>query len=120
MKITEVTINKPKSRESAMNQAVYFLEQIEVYSRRKENIMKNSKDVNDKIKRLEKTLEEYNTQMEVLDKNTATWESRLQELRLDYNLVESEIAELRSSLLREKIEQLRLKADTQVKATHNF
>lgn len=111
MKVTEVKLNKPRNRRSALNQAVYILEQISVLSHRKENIMKNKELANEKISRLEKVLKEYDSQLEVIDYSNIQWKKILKDLKLDYNLTEAEILELKSSLLREKIQNLKLKAD---------
>lgn len=113
MKVTEVKLNKPKNKQAALNQAVYILDQIDVYDRRKENIMNNKKLANEKISRLEKVLQEYDSQLETINTNSSNWKKTLEDLKLDYSLTEAEILELKSSLLREKIQNLKLKADIQ-------
>lgn len=110
MKVIEVRLNKPKSKQAALNQAVYILDQLDVYSLRKENIMKNKKLANEKISKLEKVLQEYDSQLETIDINSSTWKKTLEDLKLNYSLTEAEILELKSSLLREKIQNLNLKA----------
>lgn len=111
MKVTEIRLNRPRNKQTALNQAVYILEQIDVNDHRKENIMKNKNLANEKIRRLEKVLLEYESQLEAIDTNNSNWKKILEDLKLDYNLTEAEILELKSSLLREKIQNLKLKAD---------
>lgn len=113
MKVETVTVNKPKNRKAALNQAIYILNQIDVYDRRKENVMNNIKLTQEKIERLNGVLEEYSRQIEAIDTNSSNWKETLKELRSDFNLTEAEILELRSSLLREKIQDLKKKADIQ-------
>lgn len=113
MKVTKVEVNKPKNKQAALNQAVYILDQLDVYNRRKENIMNNRNLANEKIRRLEKVLQEFDSQLDTIDINSSKWKQTLEDLKLDYSLTEAEILELKSSLLREKIQNLRLKADVQ-------
>jgi len=113
MKVTEVKLNEPKSRRAALNQAVYILDQIDVANQRRRNIMNNKKLANDKISKLEKVLREYDSQIEAIDISSSNWKKTLEELKLNYSLTEAEILELKSSLLREKIQNLKLKADIQ-------
>lgn len=113
MKVIEVKLNRPRNRRTALNQAIYILDQMSVIKRRKENIMKNKDLANDKIKKLEKVLQEYDLQLETIDINSTNWGKTLEELKLNYSLTEAEILELKSSLLREKLQSLKLKADIQ-------
>lgn len=113
MKVAIVNPNKPRNKKAALNQAVYILEQIDAYDLRKENIMRNKILANEKISKLEKVLQDYNLQLEAIDTNSTNWKKYLEDLKLEYSLTEAEILELKSSLLREKIQNLKLKADIQ-------
>lgn len=113
MKRNFVQVKRPKSHKAAVNQAIYILDQLDIHSTRRRNIMKNQDLVNEKIRKLTVTLEEYSKQLEAIDTSAADWKETLEELKLDFNLTESEILEARSSLLREKISKLTQKADIQ-------
>lgn len=105
-----VTVNKPKTKQAALNQAVYILNQLDQHNKRKENILMNKNNTQDKIERLKKVLEELDAQIAKVDTTTANWNQVLEELKLDFNLTESEILTLQSELTRSKIEELRKKA----------
>lgn len=111
MKNNIVSVNKPKTKSAALNQAVYILNQLQQHNKRKENILMNKNNTEQKIQKLKEVLTELDQQISKVDKNLENWESILQELKLDFNLTESEILTLQSELTRSKIEELRKKAD---------
>lgn len=75
--------------------------------------MNNKKLAKNKISKLEKVLREYDLQIEAIDTSSSNWKKTLEELKLNYSLTEAEILELKSSLLREKIQNLQKQAGIQ-------
>lgn len=110
MRTREVKLTAPKSRGAALSQATYMYQQIENCSRRKENIMKNSKSTEMKIQDLQLVIEGYRTQIASVDTTKANWEVELKKLKDAWNLTDAEILELRSQLLREQISELQRQA----------
>lgn len=106
-----VTVNKPKTRQAALNQAIYVLDQLRQHNKRKENILMNKNNTQQKIEKLKLVLQELDTQIEKVDTTVSNWDQVLADLKLDFNLTESEILTLQSELTRSKIEELRKKAD---------
>lgn len=111
MKLNIVTINEAKTKKAALNQSIYCLQQLEILSKRKENIMNNKNQLQEKINKLTETLAEYSKQLEEIDTTSSDWKRALTEIQSKWNLTESEILELRSSLLREKISELQKTAE---------
>jgi chromosome segregation ATPase len=110
-----VVTREPRSKRAALNQCAYIHDQQQLWSQRKENLMSNIRDTEQKIIRLQATLEEYSKRIESIDTTQADWQSLLDRLKRDFQLTESEILEQRSIQLREKI--LRLERDAGVLKT---
>lgn len=117
MQVVEMKINKPKTRKAALNQAVFMEKCLDNCFERKENIMRNKEAVTAKIMKLNKTLEEYDKQLVEIDKTAINWHQTLESLKLEHSLTEAEILELKSSLLRTKIEELKLQAEVSEQRT---
>jgi peptidoglycan hydrolase CwlO-like protein len=109
--IKEISFNKPKTRKAALNQAVYMEKCLDNCFERKENIMNNRKAVSEKIAKLNLVLQEFEKQIVEIDKSATNWHQALENLKLEHSLTEAEILELKSSLLRTKIEELQYQAD---------
>ena len=111
MEVNVIKINKPRNRQAALNQAAYFFIQKEQIEIRRTNIMKNIKDTQAKLAKLEETLLGYETQIEkfsLLDQNL---DAELESLLREFELLKSEILVTRSILLTTQIAKLRKEAD---------
>lgn len=113
MEVSEIIINCPRNRSTALNQAAYFYIQADYRERRKENLMSNIKNTQNKLKRLEATLDNYNNQLQELNQLDADFNKKLKELQDQWSLTQAEILETKSSLLRNQIEGLKAKIDIQ-------
>lgn len=109
---------EPKDRRAALNLAGYILDQLDNCSKRKENVMINKSNAENKIKKLQDTLNSYQSQIESIDKTQRNWTEKLDDLKLKFELTESEILEIRSALLRKQISALELKANIQETGKH--
>lgn len=110
MKVVEVKMNEPKTETAAQNQAVYVLEQLEHCAEKRGNIMKNLTAAREKIEKLKKKVTEFEDQISAIDRTEENWRNAYSDLFQKYNLVEAEILELRSAVLRQRIAELQKKA----------
>jgi len=110
MKITGVKFETPKTKESALNLAAYMSEQLEIYKRRKVNLVKSKSDTEVKLKRLQEQLTEIDKQISTVNTNESNWKSQLNSLQTNHSLTEAEILETKSEILRKKINSLRKEA----------
>jgi len=110
LKTTQVKLTAPKSRKASLAQAAYVYQQLEICSKRKENIMKNLNATEAKIRKLQEVIEGYRRQISKVDTTKDNWEVELKNLKDAWNLADAEILELRSQLLREKISELQKQA----------
>lgn len=110
MKITEVKLNLPKTKEKALNQAAYLLIQGENRKQRRDNIMSNITATELKLKRLEETLKHYKEQIEELNLLDEQFDVKLKELQGAFDLTQAEILETKSALLRNQISNLKKQA----------
>jgi len=106
MRIVEVVLVPPKSREAALNQASYMSHQIDICLKRRENMDSSREAAEAKLLRLEKTLESLNQQLSALARTESNWKEKLEVLKTEYSLTEAEILETKSSLLRKQIRNL--------------
>jgi chromosome segregation ATPase len=103
------SISKPKNRKAALNLVIEGYTRLDGLKRKEENLMVSKKSTQDKIERLTKVLESLESQLIEVETTKKDWESRISEILLDFNLAEAEILELQSSLVRSKLEQVRMK-----------
>lgn len=113
MKIKEVTFTSPKDKKAALNLAAYIAQQHQILSQKEENFMAQIEKTEDKMKRLQKTLESYKLQIEQIDRSKSTWNKELQRLMNDFQLTQAEILETQSELLRKQISSLQKQAGVQ-------
>lgn len=116
-----VTVNAPKTKKAALNQAIYFLNQIDLHNKRRENIMTNKTNVEKKLQGLEETLNSLNLQLSKVETTSDNWRGELKKLQDSYNLTQAEILEAKSEALRIKISDLRHQAEiTETGQTERF
>lgn len=110
MKIREVTFDKPKDRKAALNLSAYIYQQQLIYRRKETNLMSQISQTEEKLKRLQETLENYKIQISEVNKNSDNWKQELQRLQNDFQITQAEILETHSELLRKQISSLQKNA----------
>lgn len=110
MKTVMVTRTEPKTKQAALNYGAYVLQQLEFNQQRKENLMTNIANAEEKIKRLQSTIAEIDNQIQSVDKTRSNWQAELDILKTKFLLTESEILETKSELLRRQITNLQKQA----------
>jgi len=110
MKSNIVTYKEPRTRQKALNLAAYMCKQIDNWGKRRENLMSNIEATKKKIAKLEETLSQYFLQLEKIDTSKEDWNKKLKDLQDMHQLLEAEILETKSSLLRQQISELKKQA----------
>jgi len=84
MKTGHVTWSEPKDKKSALNLAAYIYRQMEIHNRRKENLVMNKSNAEEKIQRLQNVLKEITSQIETVDTTQSNWQKHLEILKPNF------------------------------------
>lgn len=113
MKVNGLVLTKPKSKNKALNQAAYCLNQIKVREEKEDKLMKLKSQIEEKLDRLQKQLQQIETTISEVSSGKTGWNQSLEQLKLEWQLTDAEILETRSELLRRQIVDLNKKAGVQ-------
>lgn len=106
MKMSNVNMAQAKSKAAALNQINVILSYLQNNSQKEVNLMKDKIKAEDKIKDIQKHLDEIESRLSVLSENTDNWKQIIKALKDEFKITEAEILAVRGSLIKEKISQL--------------
>jgi hypothetical protein len=110
MEVNSVTMNEPKTKQSALNRCAYFVQQQEIIEGKRLNLMNNISATEEKLKRLEETLLVYKQQLERISSLDTNASEQIKNLQDSFTLTRAEILETKSELLRNQISKLQAQA----------
>lgn len=100
MRTTEARVELPKSKGAALRLAAGLALSKDQTERRRQNIMKHSTGVTDKIERLKEELQRLENQKEELLRTDETNEALLKKLQIEFDLTEAEILDVKLALIK--------------------
>lgn len=115
MKTEKFQWTNPKSATAALNQAVHAQMTIDDLKLKGGKIMDSLKQAQEKMERLQKTINQLQEQLQFSNENQEQILKRIEYLKTEFQLSEAQILEHKSKLLREQISRLQLAAETQKK-----